>query len=68
MERVVQRAQGGGGESQGMPGEPMMGMGGGGDMGSNVLEVLIPGPKVGLVIGKGGDTIKQLQVRYLITT
>lgn len=23
---------------------------------------MIPGPKVGLIIGKGGETIKQLQV------
>lgn len=27
-------------------------------------DVLIPASKVGLVIGKGGDTIKQLQVCY----
>ena len=26
------------------------------------VEVMIPGPKVGLIIGKGGETIKQLQV------
>ena len=24
---------------------------------------MIPGPKVGLIIGKGGETIKQLQVQ-----
>lgn len=28
-------------------------------------DVLIPASKVGLVIGKGGDTIKQLQVCYI---
>lgn len=33
--------------------------------GQSVLEMMIPGTKVGLVIGKGGDTIKQLQVRLL---
>jgi len=27
---------------------------------------MIPGPKVGLIIGKGGETIKQLQVRKSI--
>jgi len=26
-------------------------------------EIMIPGPKVGLIIGKGGETIKQLQDR-----
>ena len=57
VERVVQRAQGGG---QGAGGPP--GMGGVESMSDNLIEVLIPGPKVGLVIGKGGDTIKQLQV------
>ncbi|KAL5011503.1 hypothetical protein ScPMuIL_010054 [Solemya velum] len=31
--------------------------------GQSVLEMMIPGTKVGLVIGKGGDTIKQLQER-----
>ncbi|KAL0965476.1 hypothetical protein UPYG_G00281780 [Umbra pygmaea] len=36
-----------------------------GDMDSNsaIQEILIPASKVGLVIGKGGDTIKQLQER-----
>ena len=29
--------------------------------GHQMLEVLIPGNKVGLVIGKGGETIKHLQ-------
>ncbi|KAK0181264.1 hypothetical protein PV327_003560 [Microctonus hyperodae] len=28
---------------------------------SNFVEIMIPGPKVGLIIGKGGETIKQLQ-------
>lgn len=25
------------------------------------VEIMVPGPKVGLIIGKGGETIKQLQ-------
>ncbi|XP_005992192.1 far upstream element-binding protein 3 isoform X8 [Latimeria chalumnae] len=33
------------------------------DGGSSIQEVLIPATKVGLVIGKGGETIKQLQER-----
>lgn len=33
------------------------------DGNSTVQELLIPASKVGLVIGKGGETIKQLQVR-----
>ena len=32
------------------------------DGNSAIQELLIPASKVGLVIGKGGDTIKQLQV------
>jgi hypothetical protein len=34
------------------------GMGGGGGF----YEMVVPGFKVGLIIGKGGETIKQLQV------
>lgn len=34
-----------------------------GEGGTAVQEMLIPASKVGLVIGRGGDTIKQLQVR-----
>ncbi|KAL1456726.1 hypothetical protein WDU94_001430 [Cyamophila willieti] len=37
------------------------GMGGGGGGGMAHLEIMIPGPKVGLIIGKGGEMIKQLQ-------
>nr|XP_023012545.1 far upstream element-binding protein 1-like [Leptinotarsa decemlineata] len=44
---------------------PNMGGPGGGPGGPgggrNTLEIMIPGPKVGLIIGKGGETIKQLQ-------
>ena len=38
----------------------------GGQAGGNhtMLEIMIPGNKVGLVIGKGGETIKQLQVTF----
>ncbi|XP_011422132.2 far upstream element-binding protein 3-like isoform X4 [Crassostrea angulata] len=43
------------------------GGGGGGGMGNGggqtVVEMMVPGNKVGLVIGKGGETIKQLQER-----
>lgn len=38
-----------GGSSGGMMGHP------------GFVEIMIPGPKVGLIIGKGGETIKQLQ-------
>lgn len=38
---------------------------GDGEGGASVQEMLIPASKVGLVIGRGGDTIKQLQVRCL---
>lgn len=39
----------------------MGGGGGGGPGGRNSIEIMLPGPKVGLIIGKGGETIKQLQ-------
>ena len=32
--------------------------------GHTMVEIMVPGTKVGLVIGKGGETIKQLQVRF----
>lgn len=38
-----------GGSSGGMMGHP------------GFVEIMIPGPKVGLIIGNGGETIKQLQ-------
>lgn len=31
--------------------------------GQNTVEMMIPGNKVGLIIGKGGETIKQLQTK-----
>lgn len=37
---------------------------GDGEGGTAVQEMLIPASKVGLVIGRGGDTIKQLQVKH----
>lgn len=36
----------------------------GGTENQSVVEMSIPGGKVGLVIGKGGETIRQLQVIY----
>ncbi|KAK7070076.1 Far upstream element-binding protein 3, partial [Halocaridina rubra] len=60
------RGRGGmGGPGGGGPGGPP----GGGPMGppgmemgnAATVEISIPGPKVGLIIGKGGETIKQLQ-------
>jgi predicted RNA-binding protein Jag len=43
-------------KGQGLPDPHQMGDG------QTMVEVLVPGPKVGLVIGKGGETIKHLQV------
>ncbi|KAG7197906.1 hypothetical protein KM043_016148 [Ampulex compressa] len=43
-------------------GDMKMGGNSGGMMGHpGFVEIMIPGPKVGLIIGKGGETIKQLQ-------
>ncbi|XP_066142833.1 far upstream element-binding protein 3 isoform X2 [Euwallacea fornicatus] len=50
----------GSGGGPGLGGPPRMG-GLGGPGGRNSVEIMIPGPKVGLIIGKGGETIKQLQ-------
>ncbi|XP_008552793.1 far upstream element-binding protein 3 isoform X1 [Microplitis demolitor] len=57
---------GGGGGSSGGGSSGGSGGGGGGPMMSSnshpgSVEIMIPGPKVGLIIGKGGETIKQLQ-------
>jgi len=43
-------------KGQGLPDPHQMGDG------QAMVEVMVPGPKVGLVIGKGGETIKHLQV------
>lgn len=44
---------------QGMGGQSRPGLG----AGNNFVEIMVPGSKVGLIIGKGGETIKQLQER-----
>ena len=49
INKIVDRGQGGGIDS--LPD------------GQSMVEMMIPGNKVGLVIGKGGETIKQLQER-----
>lgn len=52
----------GGGGGGGGSGSSSGSGGGGGMMGHpGFVEIMIPGPKVGLIIGKGGETIKQLQ-------
>lgn len=58
----MNQSMGGGLGSGGGNGGGLSGGGGGGPGGNrNFLEIMIPGPKVGLIIGKGGETIKQLQ-------
>lgn len=37
-----------------------------GAMGGHSIEMIIPGPKCGLIIGKNGETIKMLQVTLLL--
>lgn len=49
---------GGGGPGVGGPAPNRAGLGS-----NNYDEIMIPGSKVGLIIGKGGETIKQLQER-----
>ncbi|KAL8600841.1 hypothetical protein ACOMHN_056499 [Nucella lapillus] len=56
IQQVIERAGNG-------PHMDGMGMGGPGPEGNSVLEMSIPGGKVGLIIGKGGETIRQLQER-----
>lgn len=57
MDRM-DRGGGGGGSRDGS----MSGGGGGGGGGYQPYqEIMVPGPKVGLIIGKGGETIKMLQ-------
>ena len=53
ISKIIDRAQGGG---------PMPDHGGFGEGGMGNIEIMIPGNKVGLIIGKGGETIKSLQV------
>jgi far upstream element-binding protein len=55
-------SNGGPGQNQGGPqggGQSRPGLG----AGNNFVEIMVPGSKVGLIIGKGGETIKQLQER-----
>jgi far upstream element-binding protein len=56
MQNIIERGQGGGPPMGG-------GMDGMGSEGGTVVEMNIPGSKVGLIIGKGGETIRQLQER-----
>lgn len=69
MQDIIARGQSGNGMEMGMGGGPVGGGGGGGGNGGmygdmqTVVEMLIPGNKVGLIIGKGGETIKVLQVK-----
>ena len=53
---------GGGGGGGGGPGGRAQHGGGGGGEGSVNLEIMVPNDKVGILIGRGGSTIKQLQV------
>ena len=58
VEKIISRAQGmGDGMGMGMDGGHMAMMNE-----TSRIEIMIPGNKVGLVIGKGGETIRQLQV------
>jgi far upstream element-binding protein len=73
MQDIISRGQSGmGGMDMGGSGGSGGGGGGGGggsgmygDM-QTVVEMLIPGNKVGLIIGKGGETIKVLQVNIVM--
>jgi hypothetical protein len=57
-----QRMGGGGGQRNGGGGMGGgMGGGGGGGMGGGSFEMMIEGPLVARVIGKGGENIKRLQ-------
>ena len=42
-------------------------MGGDSGGGQTAVEVMVPGNKVGVVIGKGGETIRQLEVGCRLT-
>ena len=54
---------GGGGGGGGIVQHLMSGMSGG--AGNITFEMLVPGNRVGLVIGKGGETLKRIQVDQL---
>ena len=53
----------GNGPQRGPPGMGGHGGGGGGG-GGGFFEMIVAGHKVGLIIGKGGETIKHLQVQF----
>ncbi|XP_052091444.1 far upstream element-binding protein 1-like isoform X3 [Mytilus californianus] len=71
MQDIIARGQSGNGMEMMGGGGGVGGGGGGGSVGNGgmygdmqtVVEMLIPGNKVGLIIGKGGETIKVLQER-----
>merc|ERR1712173_102602 len=70
INNIIQSGGGPGGAMMGGGGPPMGGGGGGGGFnpmgggGSATIEFMIPGTKVGIIIGKGGETIKQLQEEF----
>jgi hypothetical protein len=59
---VLDRANKGPRGMDGLGGMESGGGGGGQGVGNSILEMSIPGLKVGLIIGRGGETIRQLQV------
>lgn len=64
IERIIANEGSGPPRMGGGGGGPGGHMGGGGGMsGGGCFEMSVPGHKVGLIIGKGGETIKQLQER-----
>ena len=54
----------GNGVNRGPPGMGGQHGGGGGGGGGGFFEMIVAGHKVGLIIGKGGETIKHLQVNF----
>lgn len=67
ISKFIPQGPNGGGGNMGGPNQGSQGQGGssrpGLGSGNNFVEIMIPGSKVGLIIGKGGETIKQLQER-----
>jgi far upstream element-binding protein len=62
IQRLVSKIQGGPLDNDD-GGSGGSGGGGGGGGSTGQIELMVPGGKVGLIIGKGGETIKQLQER-----
>lgn len=58
ISKMIPQTNMGGGGGPGGPAPTRAGLGS-----TNYDEIMIPGSKVGLIIGKGGETIKQLQER-----